>query len=145
MQKDTNEQNTIREYLLPARLYFLSSATSKRTDWNTRLVSLSLLLRLRNSVTNREEQRPGVFEKSVLSRLPEHARENAIESWWKLQNCLHEFHSSPNITRTSEPSRMRWAEHVARKGEERSAHRIMAGKRKKTWTSWKNLTIHELY
>jgi hypothetical protein len=49
--------------------------------------------------------------------------------WRKLHNEeLHNLYSSPSIIRMIMPRRMRWAEHVARIGEKRNAHRILAGK-----------------
>jgi hypothetical protein len=40
---------------------------------------------------------------------------------------LHILYSSPNIIRLIKSRRMRWAEHVARKGEERNVHRVLMG------------------
>jgi hypothetical protein len=43
-------------------------------------------------------------------------------SWRKLHNDeLHDLYSLPNIVRVIKSRRMRWAEHVARMGEGRSA------------------------
>jgi hypothetical protein len=41
---------------------------------------------------------------------------------------LHNLYSSPNIIRMTKLRRMRWAGHVARKGEKMNAYRIMMGK-----------------
>jgi hypothetical protein len=42
---------------------------------------------------------------------------------------LHNLYSSPNIIRMIKSRRMRWAEHVARMGEEKkNAYRILVGK-----------------
>jgi hypothetical protein len=42
--------------------------------------------------------------------------------WRKLHNEeLHNFYSSPNTIRMIKSRRMRWAGHVARKGEKRNA------------------------
>jgi hypothetical protein len=49
--------------------------------------------------------------------------------WRKLHNEeLHNLYSSPNIIRMIKSRRMRWAGHVARKGETRNAYRIVVGK-----------------
>jgi hypothetical protein len=41
---------------------------------------------------------------------------------------LHNLYSSPNIIRMIKSRRMRWAGHVARMGETRTASRILVGK-----------------
>jgi hypothetical protein len=49
--------------------------------------------------------------------------------WRKLHNEeLRNFYSSPRIIRIIESRRMRWAGHVARMGEKRTAYRIVVGK-----------------
>jgi hypothetical protein len=48
--------------------------------------------------------------------------------WRKLHNEeLHDLYSLPNTVRVVK-SRMRWAGHVARMGEERGVHRVLVGK-----------------
>jgi hypothetical protein len=48
--------------------------------------------------------------------------------WRKLHNEeLNDLYSLPNIVRVVK-SRMRWAWHVARMGEERGVHRLLVGK-----------------
>jgi hypothetical protein len=50
--------------------------------------------------------------------------------WRKLHNEeLHNLYPSPNIIRMIKSRRMRWAGHVARRGETRTAYRILVGKR----------------
>jgi transcription termination factor 2 len=51
--------------------------------------------------------------------------------WRKLHNEeLNDLYSLPNIVRAVKSRRMRWAEHVARMGEERGVHRVLVGKSK---------------
>jgi hypothetical protein len=40
---------------------------------------------------------------------------------------LNDLYSSPNILRVTKSRRIRWAEHVARMGAKRGAHRILVG------------------
>jgi hypothetical protein len=40
---------------------------------------------------------------------------------------LHNLYSSPNIIRQIESRRMRWAEHVARMGEDRIVYKVLVG------------------
>jgi hypothetical protein len=48
--------------------------------------------------------------------------------WRKLHNEeLHDLYSSPSIIRIIKAGRMRWAVHVARKGE-KNTYRLLAGK-----------------
>ena len=42
---------------------------------------------------------------------------------------LHSLYRSPNIVRVIKYRRLRWAEHVARMGEGRSAFKVITGKR----------------
>jgi len=39
-----------------------------------------------------------------------------------------DLYSSPSIVRVIKSRRMRWAEHVARMGEERGVYRVLVGK-----------------
>jgi hypothetical protein len=49
--------------------------------------------------------------------------------WRKLHNEeLHNLYSSPDIIRKVKSRRMRWAGHVARKGEERKVYKVLVGK-----------------
>jgi hypothetical protein len=49
--------------------------------------------------------------------------------WRKLHNEeLHNLYSSPCIIRIIKSRRMRWAEHVARMGENRNVYRLLVGK-----------------
>jgi hypothetical protein len=49
--------------------------------------------------------------------------------WRKLHNEeLNDLYSLPNIVQVVKSRRMRWAGHVARMGEDRGVHRVLAGK-----------------
>jgi hypothetical protein len=49
--------------------------------------------------------------------------------WRKLHNEeLCDLYSSPSIIRIIKLRRMRWARHVARKGEKKNAYRLLVGK-----------------
>jgi hypothetical protein len=70
------------------------------------------------SLTLREEQRLRVFENRVLRRIFGPKRDEATGEWRRLHNEeIGVLYSLPNITRVIESRRMRWAGHVARKGE----------------------------
>jgi hypothetical protein len=48
--------------------------------------------------------------------------------WRKSHNGeLRDLYSSPNIIRIIKSRRMRWAGHVARKGEKMNAYRLLVG------------------
>jgi hypothetical protein len=70
-----------------------------------------------------------VFENRVLRRIFGPKRDEVTGGWRKLDNEeLHDLYSSPSIIRVSKERRMRWAGHVARMGEVRSAYNILVGK-----------------
>jgi len=55
-------------------------------------------------------------------------RDEVTVEWRRLhKEELHDL-SSPDIIPVIKSRRMRWAEHVARKGDRRGAHRILVGK-----------------
>jgi hypothetical protein len=73
----------------------------------------------------REEHRLRVFENRVLSKIFGPKREED-GSWRKLHNDeLHSLYSPLNIVRVIKSRRMRWAGHVARRGEGRGVYRVL--------------------
>jgi hypothetical protein len=57
-------------------------------------------------------------------------RDEVTGEWRRLHNEeLYDLYSSPNIFRVIKSRRLRWARHVARIGESRSAYRVLVGKR----------------
>jgi hypothetical protein len=77
----------------------------------------------------REEHRLGGFENRVLRRIFGPKRDEVIGEWRKLHNEeLHDLCSSPSIIGIIKARRVRWAGHVARMGEKRTAYRLLVGK-----------------
>jgi hypothetical protein len=80
------------------------------------------------SLTLREECRLGVFENWILRRIFGPKRDENGD-WRKLYNeQLHILYRSPNIIRVIKSRGLRWAGHVARMEEGRSAFKILTGK-----------------
>jgi len=80
------------------------------------------------SLTLREERKLRVFENMVLRRIIGPRRDAVMGEWRRLHNEeLNDLYSSSNIVQVIK-SRMRWAGHVARMGEERGAYRVLVGK-----------------
>ena len=71
----------------------------------------------------REECRIRVFENRILRRIFGPKRDDNGE--WRR---VHSFYRSPNIVRVIKTRRLRWAGHIARMVEGRSALKILAGK-----------------
>jgi len=72
------------------------------------------------SLTLRKERKLRVFENMVLRRIFGPRRDEVTGKWRRLHNeDLNDLYSSPNIVRVIKSRRMRWAGHVARRGEER--------------------------
>jgi hypothetical protein len=62
-----------------------------------------------------------VFENRVLRRIFGPKRDEVTGGWKKLHNEeLHSLYSSPSIIIINKSRRMRWARHLARRGEEES-------------------------
>ena len=72
----------------------------------------------------REKSRLRVFENRILRRIFRPKRDENGE-WRRLHNEeLHSLYRSPNIVRVIKSRRLRWAVHVARMEEGRSAFKI---------------------
>jgi hypothetical protein len=75
-----------------------------------------------------EERRLRVFENRVLRRIFGPKRDEVTGEWRKQHNEeLNDLYSLPNIVRVVKSRRMRWAEHVARMGEDRGVHKGVGG------------------
>jgi hypothetical protein len=109
-----------------------SSVMLGRDKYNSRAICVLCTLR--------------VFENRVLRRIFGPKRDEVTGEWRKLHNEeLHILYSTPNIIRQIKSRRMRWAEHVARMGEERNMYRVLmrksGGKRplgrpRRRWEDW---------
>ena len=67
----------------------------------------------------------------MLRRISGPRKDEVTGEWRRLHNEeLNDLYSSPNIVRVIKSRRMRWAGHVARKGEERGVYRVLVGKPK---------------
>jgi hypothetical protein len=81
------------------------------------------------SLTVREEHKLRVFENSSLRRIFGPKRDGMTGGWRKLYNEeLHNLYSSQSIIRIIKSRRIKWAAHVARKGEKRKVYRLLVGK-----------------
>ena len=80
------------------------------------------------TLTLRDECRLRVFVNRILRRIFGLKKDENGE-WRRLHNEeLHSLYRSPNIVRVIKSRRFRWAGHVARMEEGRSAFKILAGK-----------------
>jgi hypothetical protein len=81
------------------------------------------------SLTLREEHSLRVFENRVLRGIFGPKRDEVTGDWRKSHNVeLHNLYSAPDIIRQVKSTRMRWAGHVARMGEERKMYKVLVGK-----------------
>jgi len=81
------------------------------------------------SLTLREERRLRVFENRVLRRVFGPKKDEVTGEWRKLHNEeLRDLYPLPSIVRVVKSRRMRGAGYVARTGEGRGVHRVLAGK-----------------
>jgi hypothetical protein len=70
-----------------------------------------------------------VFENRVLRRNFGPKRDEVTREWRKIHNeDLNDLYSSPNIVRVVKFGRIRWAGHLASKGERRGMYRVLVGK-----------------
>jgi hypothetical protein len=70
-----------------------------------------------------------VFENRVLRRIIGPKRDEVAGEWIKLHNEeLRDLYSSPSIIRIIKSRRMRLGGHVARRGEKKTAYRLLVGK-----------------
>ena len=65
----------------------------------------------------------------MLRRIFGPRREEVTGEWRRLHNeKLNDLYCSPNIVRVIKSRRKRWAEHMARMGEERGVYRVLVRK-----------------
>jgi hypothetical protein len=78
------------------------------------------------SLKLRKGHRLRVFENGVLGKIFEPKGHEVKKEWRKLHNEeLNDLYCTPNFVRVIKSRRMRWAVHVARMGEGRSAYRVL--------------------
>ena len=80
------------------------------------------------SLTLSEEWRLRAFANGILKRIFGAKRDANGERWRLYNEELHSLYHSPNIIRVNKPRTLRWAGHVARMEESRSAFKILTGK-----------------
>jgi hypothetical protein len=95
-----------------------------------------------------------VFENRFLRRIFGSKRDVVTGEWRKLHSEeLHNLYSSPDIIRQVKSRRMRWAEHVARMGEERKLYKVLMGnpegkiplgRRRRRWDNGIRMNLREI-
>ena len=95
-----------------------------------------------------------VFENRALSGLFGPKSDEVIEEWRRIHNKeLYGLYSTPHIIRVIKLKRLRWAGHVARVGERRSAYGVLVlkhegrGPFRRSRRSWKDtikMYLHEV-
>jgi len=106
------------------------------------------------SLTLREERRLRVFENRVVRRIFGGKRNEVIREWRKLHNEeLNDLCSPPSIVRVIKPRRMRWAGHLARRGDRRVIYRVLVwkpegkrplGRSRLRWKDNIKMNLHEV-
>ena len=87
------------------------------------------------SLTLKEKRKLRVFENRILRQIFGPKRDENGE-WRRLHNEeLHSMYCSPNVVRVIKSRRLRWADHVTKMEEGRSAFKILTG-RKETFRMW---------
>jgi hypothetical protein len=80
-------------------------------------------------LTEREENRPRVFDSRLLTKIFGPKRNEVMGGWRQLHNEeLYDLYSAPSIITIIKLSRMRWVGHEVQVGEKRNMYRLMAGK-----------------
>jgi hypothetical protein len=95
-----------------------------------------------------------VFENRVLRRIFGPKRDEVTGEWRELHNEeVHNLYSSPYIIRQVKSTRMGWAGHVARMGEERKVYKVLVGKPegkrplgrpRRRWEHWIRMDLREI-
>ena len=87
----------------------------------------NLVMIVVKALTLREECRLRVFENRILRRMFGPKRNENGEGRRLHNEDLHSLYCSPNIVREIKSRKLRWAGHVARMEEGRSAFKILTG------------------
>jgi len=81
------------------------------------------------SLILREQRKLRFFENNLLRRIFGLRMDEVTGDWRRLHNEeINVLYTSPNNVRVIKWRRMRWADHVARMGEERGVYRVFVGK-----------------